>query len=249
MTEPLESPLRLAMWSGPRNVSTALMRSFEARGDCAVVDEPLYAHYLKVTGLDHPGADEVVENGETDWRQVTRGLCGGDLPQGTRVHYQKHMAQHLLDGMAGSWLDDLTHAFLIREPRAMLASFHKVWPKATLADTGLPQQVAIFERIAKETGDTPPVIDSKDLLLDPEAVLSALCERVGIEFTGRMLAWPAGPRETDGIWAPHWYASVWETTGFQPYAERPVELPSELEPLAEACAELYAKLHAHRLVA
>ena len=241
-------PLRLAVWSGPRNVSTALMRSFEARGDTVVVDEPLYAHYLKVTGLDHPGREEVLAHHDSDWRRVVRTLTEGKLPEGKRVSYQKHMAHHLLDGMQGSWLDKLTHAFLIRDPRAMLASLIRVWPNPTLADTGLPQQLAIFDVVTQRTGDAPPVIDSRDLLTDPEAILSALCERVGLEFTDAMLSWPPGPRETDGVWAPHWYANVLTTTGFQPYVEREVELPAELDQLVERSQELYERLHAHRLV-
>lgn len=248
---PEESPplLRLAMWSGPRTVATALMRSFEARGDTKVVDEPLYAHYLKVTGVQHPGFAQVIESGDCDWRRVARHLTTCEVASGTRVHFQKHMSQHLLDGMQGTWLDSLTHAFLIREPRAMLHSLHRVWPNPTLADTGLPQQVAIFERVCERTGDTPPVLDSSDLLRDPTAILAATCERLGLPFTEQMLNWPKGPRATDGPWGSHRYATVRQSTGFHAEASRTVDLAPELEPLFESCQALYEKLYVHRLVA
>ncbi len=241
--------LRLAMWSGPRNVATPLMRAFESRGDTVVVDEPFYAHYLKVTGIQHPGFARVIESGDTDWRSVVRRLTAGEIPEGTRVHFQKHMSQHLLDGMQGAWLDQLTHAFLIREPRAMLASLHRVWPGPALADTGLPQQVAIFDRVAERTGDTPPVLDSRDLLRDPAGVLAAFCERLGLPFHEQMLSWGTGPRETDGVWGETRYTNVRASTGFRPERPPTAELPRELEPLAERCTVLYEKLFAHRLLA
>lgn len=240
---------RIAMWSGPRNVSTAMLRSFGAREDAVVVDEPLYAHYLQVTGLEHPGRAETLERHEADWRKVARELTEAELPAGKRVYYQKHMAHHLLDGMQGAWLDKLTHGFLLRDPRAMLASLDAKYPNPQLADTGLPQQCAIFDSVCDKLGETPPVVDAQDLLQNPRGVLAQLCERLGLEFDEDMLSWSAGPRETDGAWAPYWYASVNETTGFRPYRPNQAELAPELEALLDECLPLYAKLHAHRIQA
>ena len=195
-------PVRLAMWSGPRNISTAMMRSFEARGDTVVSDEPLYAYYLHETGLDHPMAAEVIEHHEPDPKQVASHLTG-PVPAGKTIWYQKHMAHHLLPGVERGWLDQLTHAFLIREPAEMLPSLTHKLGLPRLEDTGLPQQVEIFRRMREETGATPPVIDSRDVLEDPKRVLGLLCDAVGIEFTERMLSWEPGRRPTDGIWASH----------------------------------------------
>lgn len=241
------APLRLAMWSGPRNVSSALMRSFDSRADCVVVDEPFYAHYLKVTGLEHPARQAVLESQPTEWRTVTKQLTHAPLPGGESVHYQKHMAHHLLDGMAGAWMDELVHAFLIREPAAMLASFIKVWPEPTLADTGLPQQVSLFEHLCETQGFAPPVVDSADLLQDPEGILRSLCTAVGIAFDPAMLSWEPGRRATDGVWAPHWYSQLEQSTGFAPQSTTRRELPAEHQGLLAESEALYARLFDQRL--
>lgn len=246
MTRP--DPVRIAMWSGPRNISTALMRAWEARGDTAVVDEPFYAHYLAETGVDHPGREEVIEVHETDWRTVAATLTG-PAPGGKAVFYQKHMAHHLLPGMEGEWLDRLAHAFLIRDPREMLTSLIRVTPDPTLADTGLPQQVDLFVRMRGRTGRTPPVIDARDVLEDPPGVLARLCEAVGVPWTDRMLAWEPGRRETDGVWARHWYDAVERSTGFRPYRPKDATVPERLDDVLEASESAYATLHAHRLTA
>lgn len=247
MSAPTTSrPLRIAMWSGPRNISTALMRSFESRGDAAVSDEPLYAFYLRATGLDHPLAAEIVADGETDWQEVARALTG-PVPGGKPIWYQKHMAHHLLPEVDRGWLGGLTHAFLIREPRAMLASLHEKRALPGLADTGLPQQVEIF-RWARAVGvGTPPVVDARDVLEDPARVLGLLCEALGIEFRASMLRWEPGLRPTDGIWASHWYDAVATSTGFAPYCRTRGPIPAELDAVLRACEELYAELHACRL--
>ena len=248
MPGPMAAPIHIAMWSGPRNVSTALLRSFGSRADTAVCDEPLYAHYLAVTGLPHPGAQQIIARHDADWRSVA-GWLTGPVPDGRRVFYQKHMAHHLLPEIGREWLEGLSHAFLIRRPAAMLASLVQVIPSPRLVDTGLPQQVELFERLLERDGVPPPVIDSDDLLADPAGVLARLCERLGLPFAAEMLAWEPGPRPTDGCWAPHWYASVEASTGFHPYAPSRKHLPASLEPLAEACEELYERLAAHRLTA
>jgi hypothetical protein len=239
---------RIAMWSGPRNISTALMRAWENRDDCFVCDEPLYAHYLEYSGIDHPGAAEVIERHETDWRAVVAWLTG-PIPEGRRVFYQKHMAHHLLPHIDRDWLDELTHVFLIREPAEMIASYLLRRETMSMADTGLPQQWEIFERVCETGGTEPPVIDARDVLRDPRALLETLCSRLGLEFSERMLRWPAGPRASDGCWAEHWYDAVEASTGFQPYEPRNPTIPDEFRGLLDECRGYYERLHERRLVA
>ena len=239
-------PLRIAMWSGPRSISTALMRSWGNRSDTFVCDEPLYAHYLARTGKDHPGVDEVLASQEQDWRKVVSWLTG-PVPDGKAIFYQKHMAHHLLPGIDRGWLADVTNCFLIRDPREMLTSLAHKLDDPVLEDTGLPQQVEIFEQVREREGRVPPVIDSKDVLTDPEGVLDALCRALGVPFTRDMLCWPPGRRETDGVWAKYWYESVEASTGFAPYRPKPDPVPDRLKGLHERCVEYYRLLAAHRL--
>lgn len=232
--------VRIAMWSGPRNLSTALMRSFENRADCTVVDEPLYAAYLAETGLDHPARDEVIASQSTDWRVVAREMTQG--PVTSPLQYQKHMTHHLLASMDHGAFAGLRHAFLIRDPERVLTSYAKVRDQPTLADLGLPQQVALFE----EYGG--PVLDAADVLADPEAALRRLCAALEIDFSPAMLAWPAGPRESDGVWAPHWYAGVWASTGFARHSPGAADpLPDRLEALLEQCRPYYDRLAPYRI--
>jgi hypothetical protein len=238
--------VRIAMWSGPRNISTAMLRSFGSRPDTHVTDEPLYSHYLKVTGAAHPGRDEIIATHESDWRKVTAWLTG-PVPGGRAVWYQKHMAHHFLPMIERGWLDRLTNAFLIREPDEMVSSLLKIYPDAGLADTGLPQQNEIFDRVADRLGRAPPILLASDVLKDPHAQLEAFCEVLGIPFFDAMLAWLAGPRETDGAWAPHWYAAVEASTGFEPWRCRHVELNEAQARLVDECRPYYDKLYALRL--
>jgi hypothetical protein len=238
--------VRIAMWSGPRNISTAMLRSFGSRPDAYVTDEPLYSHYLKVTGIPHPGREEIIAAHEADWRKVASWLTG-PVPGGCAVWYQKHMAHHLLPMIERGWLDALTHGFLIREPDEMVASLLKTYPGAGLPDTGLPQQNEIFDRVADRLGRAPPVVLASDVLKDPRAQLEALCESLGIPFFDAMLAWAPGPRDTDGVWAPHWYAAVEASTGFEPWRRRHVELNGEQARLVDECRPYYEKLYALRL--
>jgi hypothetical protein len=231
---------RVAMWSGPRNISTAMMRSFGSRADTIVADEPFYAHYLAVTGLDHPGRDAVLASQPNRWQDVAATLTGS-LPSGVAVHYQKHMAHHLLPGMGRDWLGALTQAYLIRDPAHVVASYARVRGEPTLADLGYPQQVEIFRAYGG------PVVDAADILRDPAAVLPRLCAALGLDFDPAMLCWPPGPRATDGVWAPHWYAAVQASTGFAPYDPAPAEVPARLRPLVEAARPYYDELAAHRL--
>ncbi|MEX0712495.1 MAG: hypothetical protein WD278_09105 [Pirellulales bacterium] len=241
-----DQPLRLAMWSGPRNISTALMRSWGSRRDTFVCDEPLYAHYLAETGLAHPGAEEVIAHHDTDWRRVVEWLTG-PVPHGRRIFYQKQMSHHLLPHMGRDWLAGLTHAFLIRQPRQMLASLGKFLPRPTLADTGLPQQVELFEWVERRTDRAAAVVDSRDILQNPRQVLSRLCGSAGVPFDEAMLSWEPGLRATDGIWAKHWYAEVVNTTTFGPYRGGEPALDDHLEGLLEQCQPLYDALYRHRI--
>ena len=231
---------RLAMWSGPRNVSTALMRSFGARADTLVVDEPLYAYYLDATGLDHPGRADVLASQPNRWQDVAAALTG-PLPLGVAVHYQKHMAHHLLPDVGREWLPELAHAYLIREPAHVVASYAKVRGAPTLADLGYVQQVEIF----RSRGG--PVVDAADLLRDPAGVLERLCAALGIGYDPAMLSWAPGRRETDGVWAPHWYAGVESSTRFGPYTPPSGPVPERLAPLVEAAQPYYDELYAHRV--
>lgn len=242
----MSSPVRLAMWSGPRNISTAMMRSWGNRPDTFVCDEPLYAHYLKATGIEHPGRDEVIANHETDWRQVVTWLTG-PIPEGKAVFYQKHMSHHLLPNIDRGWLDALTHCFLIRDPGEMLTSLLEHLPQPRFEDTGLPQQLELVRHVQRQSGQVPPIVDARDVLENPRRMLELLCEAVGVAFDVAMLGWPAGRRATDGIWAKHWYAAVERSTGFQPYKPKPELVPREFQPLLEQCMACYAELHVRRL--
>ncbi|HXP22277.1 MAG TPA: hypothetical protein VN840_21735 [Streptosporangiaceae bacterium] len=239
---------RIAMWSGPRTLSTALMRSFENRADTVVVDEPLYGFYLARTGISHPGREAVLRSMPTSWPEVIGRLTAGSLPAGKTVFYAKHMTHHLLPEIDRGALAGLRHAFLIRDPRRLLASYAKVRAAPTLADLGLAQQAEIFRLFGG------PVIDAADLAARPRVTLEALCDALRIPFDPAMLAWPAGPRPTDGVWARYWYAGVWASTGFGTNTERgspgpgaEAGLPAGLEPLAARCQPFYDELSAHRL--
>jgi hypothetical protein len=234
------------MWSGPRNISTAMMRAWENRPDTAVCDEPFYAHYLLVTGKPHPGAEEVIAHHESDWRRVAKFLTG-EIPDGRAIFYQKHMAHHLLPIMGREWLSEVTNCFLIRDSREMLSSLIRVTPEITIVDTGLPQQWEIFARVSDATGSAPPVVDARDVLLNPAAMLRRLCHALDVPFDEAMLHWPPGPRPTDGIWAKHWYAAVEASTSFEPYRAKESSLPDHLLPLYEECLTYYHRLYPHRL--
>ncbi len=241
-----EHPLAIAMWSGPRNISTAMLRSWGNRADTVVCDEPFYAHYLQRTGLDHPGAAQVIEHHETDWRKVVRWLTG-PVAEGKTIFYQKQMAHHLLPEIDREWIAALRNVFLIRDPDEMLASLSRVLPSPRLEDTGLPQQWELFESERRRTGKVPPVIDARDVLTDPRGALQRLCAALEVRFSESMLTWAAGRRPTDGAWAPYWYASVEKSTRFQPYAPHRRPLEAQLARLATECRRHYEKLYNHRL--
>ena len=229
------------MWSGPRNLSTALMRSWGSRPDCHVVDEPFYAYYLSHTGVDHPGRDDVLAAQPTDWRDVAKILTTQPLPDEKTVLYQKHMTHHALPEIDLSTMDGLRHGFLIREPAAVLRSYSKVRGQPSLDDLGFPQQLRLFERFGG------PVVDADDLLRQPAMMLAQLCATLRVPFDPAMLSWAPGPRRTDGVWGRHWYDGVWGSTGFAPQQPSTVDVPDELQPLVRLCRPYYETMAHHRL--
>lgn len=242
-----EAPVRIAMWSGPRNISTALMRSFGARPDTAVIDEPFYAAYLRQTGLDHPMREAVLAAQPNDWRDVVKGLLGR-VPDGRPVCYQKHMTHHMLPGFGREWLAQVRNAFLIRDPAAVLASYVVKRGDVTLADIGIVQQRELFEQEADRLGHPPPTVEGSEILADPPRLLAMLCGALGIAYTDAMLRWPAGRRASDGVWAPAWYDAVERSTGFEKPASRPAAaLSGELRKIADAARPHYEALARHRL--
>jgi len=234
------------MWSGPRNISTAMMYSFANRSDTFASDEPLYAHYLRATGVTHPGAEEVIAAGETDWRAVVRHLTG-DVPDGSGVWYQKHMCHHILEGMDLGWMASLRNCFLLRDPREVLLSLSRKTDAIDAWATGLPQQARLVAAVAEMTGEQPLLVHSRDLLLDPASKLKHMCELLGIPFDAAMLQWPTGPKDCDGVWATHWYDSVWASTGFAAYRPRDGELPDALRSVLEEVQPIYDQLAARAL--
>jgi hypothetical protein len=223
-----------------------MLRSWENRTDTIVCDEPFYAYYLDQTGDDHPGAADIIEHYHTDWRKVA-GELTADLPGESKVFYQKHMAQHILPGLGLDWLSGFRVGFLIRNPKEVITSYLKVRPSITLEETGLPQQVALFDELVGGGQDAPVVLDTSDVLRNPGGMLRALCSKFELQFQEAMLEWPAGTRDTDGIWAPYWYSHVETSTGFGPYLAKDEEVPDEYLKLLEQSTELYDYLYNNRL--
>ena len=239
--------IRVAMWSGPRNISTAMMRAWGNRADTAVIDEPFYAYYLEKTGKDHPLSTEVIAAGETNWRTIANRLTSETVPGGKPVFFQKQMTHHLLREIDRGWIAELANCFLIRDPREVILSYIKKNPEPALEDLGFTQQCEIFNYVRERTSTTPPVVDAREILEDPERILRLLCEAVGVPFDKAMLAWPAGLRETDGIWAKHWYDAVAKSTSFESYKSREGHIPASLHKIYEKCQECYESLYKHRL--
>jgi len=236
--------IRIAMWSGPRNLSTAMMYAFAARGDCTVSDEPFYAAYLAQTETAHPMQAEILAAHETD---PTKIILNGD--QLTPLWYQKHMPHHLLPTMPTAWMADCRHAFLIRHPARVIASYARKRESPTLEDLGFTQQLRLFETITQLTGAPPPVIESTDIRANPGPMLRKLCAALDIPYTPNMLRWPAGPKPYDGAWAPVWYGAVHGSTGFET-AEGPLpDLPPAYQILADAAIPAYDALSTHKLTA
>jgi hypothetical protein len=243
-----DRPIRIAMWSGPRNISTAMMRAFENRTDTGVIDEPFYAAYLAATGIDHPLRAESLAAYPNDWRAVVP-IVLGPAPGSRPIFYQKHMTHHMLPAFGREWANQCRNAFLIRAPEDVLSSYVEKREQVSLDDIGFVQQRELFEREADRLGRAPPVIGSADILADPRGALAALCVALDIPFSERMLSWPAGKRATDGVWAPAWYDAVERSTGFARPAssqKRP-SLRDDLKAVAEAARPHYERLAAFRL--
>ncbi len=237
--------MRIAMWSGPRNLSTAMMYAFGNRADCAVVDEPFYAAYLKMTGLEHPMRTEILRDQSQDPQRVVSQVLE-TIPAQNPHYYQKHMTQHMIDGVPRDWMRDVTNVFLIRHPARVIASYGAKRENPTLEDIGFLQQAELFE-LVQTWGQTPIVIDSDDIRQNPEVMLGKLCEAIGLAFDPAMLSWPRGGHPADGIWAAHWYGAVWKSTGFAgPEGQLP-DVSQALQPVLEDALKPYRKLHALRL--
>lgn len=236
--------LRINSWSGPRNVSTALMRSFHQRQDTRVVDEPLYGYYLATTGAPHPGRDELVKILETDARTIVEGTILG--PCDRDFLFMKQMVHHLTPELDLDFLERCVNILLIRDPAEVIASLVNQLPQPTLRDVGLERQVRLFDDL-RAKGQEPPVIDARLLLLDPEPVLRKLCDRIGLSWDARMLSWPAGPIPEDGPWDRYWYDNVQTSTGFQPYRPSTKVVPASCAELLSECRRYYDELINHAI--
>jgi hypothetical protein len=238
--------VRVGMWSGPRNISTAMMRAFENRPDTVVIDEPLYAAYLARTGIDHPMREEVMASQPTELTAAV-AVLRDPLPPGRHVHYAKHMAHHVSREMDLRWTLDFRNVMLIRDPVEVVASYVRARETCQPDDIGLPQQGWLLD-LWDEAKAEVPILDARDFLGAPEKYLRWLCEWLEIPFTGRMLSWPSGPRSSDGVWAQHWYASVWASTGFEPWHARDPVLADHDAAVAEFCRPMYERLRTRRVV-
>jgi hypothetical protein len=234
--------LRVAVWSGPRNISTALMRSWENRPDTVVVDEPFYAAYLHRTGLAHPGRDEVLAAQPTEPERVVAALLA---EESAPVQYSKQMTHHLDPDADRAWLRRFHHVLLIRDPREVVASYVRSRESCEADDLGVLQQVALHRELSGHAN--VPVVDAADFLRDPRAHLEWLCDWLGLDFDERMLSWPAGPRDSDGVWAPHWYDAVLASTGFAAYRPRDLALGEHDAAVAERCRPAYEWLRERAL--
>jgi hypothetical protein len=223
-----------------------MMRSFGSRSDTFVSDEPFYGAFLKDSRAEHPMRDEVIAAMDCDWQSVMHSLRG-EAPEDRPIWYQKHMWHHMVGPIGYGDFKGFTHAFLIREPERMIASYLHMRESAAFEDFGLERQAEFFEREADRLGKAPPVVEAGDVLANPQTVLSKLCEALGIRWDKAMLAWAPGPRSTDGLWAPHWYATVEASSGFGPPETHPVELPDDARRLADRCRPYYDRLAEHRL--
>lgn len=235
----------IAMWSGPRNISTAMMYSFGNRTDCLAWDEPFYAFSLVNHGNEHPMRDEIIAANDSDWDKLVAKCTS---PAAKPVFYQKHMTHHMLPGFDRSWIHKVTNAFLIRAPERVLASYTRKWVDVSLRDIGFVEQAEIFDAVAQRLGRAPPVIDAEDVLKNPQEILEQLCKACGIAFDKAMLEWPKGPKSFDGVWAPHWYNAVWESAGFVAPPDKTIELPAHLARIADEARLPYLRLKSNCLV-
>ncbi len=243
----MTASVRLAMWSGPRNLSTTLMRAFASRADTSVVDEPFYAAYLNLTGLRHPMVEQILAHHETDPARVIASLTGA-VPAGRAVFYQKHMVHHMIAAIPMDWLDRIEiHVMLIRHPARVVASYNRKMESLTSGAMGFEQQEVLLDRLTSASARAPLVVDADTILTDPGGVLRRLCAAIGLDWDPAMLSWPAGPRPEDGVWAAHWYDAVWRSTGFGPPSGPPPRLAGEAARIADAAMASYEALLARHI--
>jgi hypothetical protein len=238
--------INICMWSGPRNLSTAMMRSFENRADCAVFDEPFFAPYLVATGNTNPMREETIAAHETD-PNVVAAICAGPAPTGEAVFFQKHMPHHVVEGFDRSWMKKCKHFILLRDPAAVIASYARGRSEFTLHDIGIMDQLDLYDEISDWANKPPLIVESNDILSDPERYLSAICAYADIPFDNAMLKWPAGPRDSDGVWAPHWYHSVANSTEFGPSNTEKTVVPDTYNDMLAQCQPAYGRLSALKI--
>jgi Sulfotransferase domain len=239
----MSEAMKIAMWSGPRNISTAMMYSFASRADAAVIDEPFYGAFLKSTGEPHPGANEVIADMDCNWQSVAATMCG-PVPDNKKIWYQKHMPHHMVGDVDIMDFPDHTHAFLIRDPDLVVASYAVKNDLREPQFLGYEQQMDYHKRISDKLGRAAPVMDSNAILANPEGQMMALCHAIGISWDLAMLNWKNGGHAADGIWAKHWYNAVWNSTGFG--APTPfTELSDEARRISDACRADYEYLYAY----
>tara|TARA_B100000029_G_scaffold94307_2_gene84478 strand:+ start:1018 stop:1752 length:735 start_codon:yes stop_codon:yes gene_type:complete len=237
----------IAMWSGPRNISTALMRSFENRSDCFVSDEPFYSYFLYKTKLKHPLSDEIVKSGLINYDKIIKYITG-PIPYEKNIWYQKHMAHHILEGENLNWIKNMKNCLLIRHPNDVILSYSKKNEINSIQQLGYLQQIEIYKMLTKETGISPIIIDAQDLLRKPKKMLIAICKNLEIKFDNKMLSWPSGTRDTDGIWGKYWYKQVEASTGFKPYIKTNKIIPLKYQILYDECVKYYDFLYQNRII-
>jgi hypothetical protein len=224
-----------------------MMRAFENRPDTEVFDEPFYGYYLAQTGINHPGAEEIISQLGSDWRPIA-DKCASFSPEGKSIFFQKHMTLHFLPNINHKWMEKLTHFLLIRDPHEVIASYTKVRSKLTLMDIGIVQQAELYDLLTNVKGVPPPILESRDVLIDPRSTLTALCKHLKIDFSEEMLKWPSGKRITDGIWGQYWYSAVWQSTGFRPYEKQEINLSKSDKEIAERAMPYYTRLYENRIL-
>ena len=237
----------IAMWSGPRSISTALMRSFENRLDTVVLDEPFYAYFLKETNLNHPGREEIISTGEYNWGKIVKKITG-PIPQNENIWYQKHMAQHNLDGNDISWIKKFKNCILIRHPQYVIPSYNKKYPLSHKKLLGYSQQLNIIRILEDKEGITPPIFDATDIQKNPRVALKKMCISIGISFTKKMVKWPKGKRKSDGVWAKYWYGNVESSSGFKPFYEKHITIEKEFRALYQECLTEYNSMYEKRVI-
>ena len=242
----MNNTTKIAMWSGPRNISTALMRSFENRPDTEVIDEPFYAFFLKHTKIKHPIYNEVIDTYDSSWDKVANRLIGAN-PNNNNVWYQKLMTHHWVNNESLDWTKNVTNCFLIRDPKKVIKSYLKIHKDINPDLIGLPQQLHIFKYIMSKTNKIPLVISSEDILKNPKLMLEKLCNLLGIPFLEQMLEWPKGPRESDGIWGGYWYKNVVKTTSFAKPLHLEEEFPDDYNALLNECMNYYNEIEKYKI--